>query len=147
MTEVAICCTTPLSCLTCKLPGIESASTAELHITLKKYYLYIYMKPFVSAEWIFIPQSGPKGRNSISRYFLSQNPKCLFVLQGAETTFHKGTAIFFRPNLSKFINVYRSSQSTDCAAENLKPWVMLRDLPWEPTDEPWWQDIKARRVQ
>ena len=50
MTEVAICCTTPLSCLTCKLPGIESASTAELHITLKKYYLYIYMKPFVSAE-------------------------------------------------------------------------------------------------
>ena len=92
MAEFAICCPTTTFCLTFKLPGIETASTAELPTTLtynpntqvKDYCLYMYIKPFCSAEWSpSLPPSlpslpslppdppegkrgVPNGRNSIS---------------------------------------------------------------------------------
>ena len=52
-------CPTPLFCLSCELPGIESRSTAQLSTTMtskpntqvKECYLFIYKKPFCSAEW------------------------------------------------------------------------------------------------
>ena len=85
ITEFANSCPTPLFCLSCKLPGIKPGSTAELQTTLtnkpntqvKECYLYMYMKPFRSAKWrTFISQWSL----SISQYFFSQNPKCLFIL-------------------------------------------------------------------
>ena len=45
--------------------------------------------------------------------------------QGLETIFRKETAIFLYTKC--FINVNRSSWSTDCAAQNSKPRVLLRD--------------------
>ena len=58
--EFAISCPTTLFCLSFELSGIEPVSTAELPTTLtnkpntqvKDSYLYMYMKPFRSAEWV-----------------------------------------------------------------------------------------------
>ena len=125
----------PLFCLSCDLPGIEPASTAELPTTLtNKPNTQVKNAIFVNFVLQYGELSFPNGRNSISRYCFSQNPKCRFILfqytnvylcakfgdlkptidekrrpqiwacfchseQGAETTFHKETAIFFRLNV------------------------------------------------
>ena len=48
---------------------------------MKECYLYIYMKPFRSAEWwTLISWWFPNGRNSSSPYFFFKNPKCWYIL-------------------------------------------------------------------
>ena len=109
----------------------------------------------------------PNGVNSISRCFCSQNSKCRFIMfhytniylctkfgdlkskidekqrpkfwAWRRNNIPQGDCYFL---LSKcLINVNRSPWSTYCAAENLKPWAMLRvqrgDWPsknWENLD-------------
>ena len=101
--------------------------------------------------------SFPNGRNSISWYFLSQSPKCRFILFQYTNVFlcakfgvlkrridekrrpeiwtcfwarHRnkiaqGNCDFLSTKC--FININWSSRSTECAAENSKPRVMLQD--------------------
>ena len=107
------------------------------------------------------------GRNSISRYFFSQNPKCRFILFQYTNIFLCAKFGDLKPTIDEkrrpqiwtcfwarrrnkipqdncdflstkcFKNVYRSSCSTDGAAENSKPRVMLRDQRGDQPSKNW----------
>ena len=111
--------------------------------------------------------SFPNGRNSISRYFLSQSPKCRFILFQYTNVFlcakfwwSKGkidekwrpqicTCFWarLRNNIPQgncdflstkcFININLSLWSTHCAAENSKPRIMLRDQCGDQPSKTW----------
>ena len=118
----------------------------------------------------FVLQNGElsfsNGRNSISRYFFSQNPKCQFILfqytnvylcgdlkpiidenwcpqiltcfwARRRNNIPQGYCNFLSTNLKCFINVNRSSWSTDCVAEDSKPQVMLRDQRGDQPSTNW----------
>ena len=87
--KCAISCPRPLFCLSCELPGIKPASTAELPTTLTnkpntqvKRMLPVWQCMFIWNHSFLqnFELAFPNGRNSISRYFFSQNPKCWFIL-------------------------------------------------------------------
>ena len=98
-----------LFCLSFELSGIEPVSTAELRTTLTNkpntQLLHMYMKPFRSAEWysdshfpmVKIPVldiSSSKTQRLTNCNVLKFGP---VSEQGAETRFHKETAIFIGP--------------------------------------------------
>ena len=117
----------------------------------------MYMKPFRSAEWwICIFQRSKFSRNSISRHFSSQNPKCRFIRfqyidiclcakLGDLSTDLKPTIDDSSKRRPQILDLFMSkaqkqhsyketaiffrpsvSYFNRCAAENSKPRVMLR---------------------
>ena len=148
--------------MACELPWIEPRSTAELPTTLTSkpnsgesiHSLHVHETiPFLQNGEL----SFPNCRNSIIRYFFSQISKCRYILfhilmysSVDEKRRPQIRACFWARRRNKithgncdfistkcFINVSWLSESTDCAAENSKSRVMLRDQRGDQPSNNW----------